>query len=189
MQLTITHDFPRVAARLDELAKGVADRALSSTLNKAAEQGRTQAVRDVTAAYAVRAGYARERIQIRRASFKRGRFQMEVQIRAGNGAKRAANVIAFAARQNKVGVGVKIRRDAPRQTIRGAFIANKGRTVFQRTTNKRLPIKSVQTIDVPQMFNARKVKEHVLRVIRERLPVIAEREINFYVLRFNQKGR
>lgn len=185
MQLTISHDFPRIAAKLAELRDDIANRAQASALNKAADQGKTAAVREIAARYAVKASYARERVSIRRATFKQGRFSMEVQIRAGNGAKRAANVIAFAAKQNKVGVAVKIRRDAPRQTIRGAFIGNKGRTVFRRVGRGRLPIEPVQTIDVPQMFNARKVKDTVVRIIQERLPVIAEREIAFYVLRFN----
>lgn len=183
--LTITDDFPQLASKLDTLKREVADRALASTLNKAADQGKTQAVREIAQRYAVKVGYARERVQIRRASFRRGRFEMEVEIRAGNGRKRAANVIAFGARENKAGVAVKIRRDGPRRTIVGAFIGNKGRTVFRRTGDKRLPIEPVQTIDIPQMFNARKVKDHVLRVLRDRLPAIAEREIAYYVMRFN----
>lgn len=185
MELSIKTDFANVAAKLDTLSADVANRAQASMLNKAADQGKTQAVREVTAEYAVKASYARDRIRIKRASFKQGRFEMTVTIDAGNGRKRAANVIAFAARENKLGVGVKIRRNAPRKTIRGAFIGNKGRTVFIREGKDRLPIKPVQTIDVPQMFNARKVKAKVLDVIRRQLPVIAEREIAYYVQRFN----
>lgn len=183
--LTMSHDFPGVARQLDALRDDVATKAQARILNRAGEQGKTASVREIARRYAVSASFARDRIRLSRATFKGGRFFMTVVIQAGDGKHRAANVIHFAAKENKVGVSVKVRRDGPRRTIPGAFIGNKGRTVFIRTGSKRLPIKSVQTIDIPQMFNARKVKDTVLRVIRERLPAIAEREIAFYVARFN----
>jgi hypothetical protein len=183
--LSLSHDFPRVAAKLDALAKEIANPAQASILNKAADQGKTASVREISSEYAVSAKYARDRIAIKRASFRNGRLEMSVVIQAGNGRKRAANVIAFTARQTKKGLTVKIKRTEGRKVIKGAFIGNKGRTVFRRKGKDRLPIEPVQTIDVPGMFNARRIKTTVLEVIKARLPDIAEREIAFYVRRFN----
>jgi hypothetical protein len=185
MQLSLSHDFPRVAAKLDQLRDDIANRAQASMLNKAGDQGKTASVREISQEYAVSAKYARDRITVSRATFKQGRYEMEVTIRAGNGRKRAANVIAFSARKTSRGLTVKIKRTEGRKVIKGAFIGNKGRTVFERVGAKRLPIKPVQTIDVPQMFNARRIKGRILQVIMDRLPGIADNEIAFYVKRFN----
>lgn len=71
----------------------------------------------------------------------------------------------------------QIRRDGVPQRIRGAFIGNAGRTVFRRTGRGRLPIESVQTLDVTRMFAAKRVVEPVLKRIRDELPIEIERAI------------
>lgn len=182
--LSISHDFAQVARKLDQLSRDVAERAQASALNKAIDQGKTQMVREISQGYAVTASYVRGRLRVKRASFRQGRFAMSVTL-DGTSNKRAANVIAFTARQTARGLTVKIRRDGPRKHIAGAFIGNKGRTVFKREGKDRLPIEPVQTIDVPQMFNARRIKARVLQVIKDRLPAIAEHEIAYFVMRFN----
>jgi len=70
----------------------------------------------------------------------------------------------------------KIKRGGAK-TIKGAFIGNKGRTVFRRTGKARLPIEPVQTIGVPGMFKTRRVNERVLARIRKELPVEMERAV------------
>jgi len=66
-----------------------------------------------------------------------------------------------------------IKRGAEK-TIKGAFIGNRGRTVFKRTGKARLPIEPVQTIGVPGMFNTRRINERVIARIRKELPVEME---------------
>ena len=80
---------------------------------------------------------------------------------------------------------VKVKRGSTKP-LPGAFIGNKGRTVFRRVGKKRLPIEPVQTIDVAQMFNTRRINEVVLATINARLPEIFEREAAFYLQRFNR---
>jgi hypothetical protein len=65
--------------------------------------------------------------------------------------------------------------------IKGAFIGNQGRTVFRRVGKERLPINAVQTIYVPQMFNTGRIKDVVVKLMREKFPVIFEREAKFYL--------
>ena len=65
--------------------------------------------------------------------------------------------------------------------IRGAFIGNKGRTVFIRTTDKRLPIQALQTIDVGQMFNQKRINARVVAAINTKFPELFARESKFFL--------
>jgi hypothetical protein len=134
----------------------------------------------------VKAGFVRERLRIGRASFKQGAFGVTASL-SGTG-KISANVIAFGAKKVSTGVSVKIKKAGGRKIITGAFIGNKGRTVFKRVGDKRLPIKAVATINVPQMFNQKRINAAVVAAIKDRFPTIFEREAKFYVARFNAKG-
>ena len=93
----------------------------------------------------------------------------------------------IAAVLTKAGLSVKIRRNGGRKVLKQGFIGNKGRTAFERVGKARLPIKPLQTIDVPQMFNTKRINAKVVALIRERFPAIAEREVRFYLQRFNAK--
>lgn len=186
MQISIKTNFPDVQRRLDALHADVRTKATVSAVNKTIDQARTQMIREITSEYAVKAGYVRERLRIGRASFRQGAFNIEASL-SGTG-KRSANVIAFGARQVGRGVSVKIKKVGGRKIITGAFIGNKGRTVFKRVGAARLPIKAVSTIDVPQMFNKRRINAAVIAAIKARFPTIFEREAKFYVSRFNGRA-
>ena len=51
----------------------------------------------------------------------------------------------------------------------------------QLLTESRLPITAVQTIDVPQMFNQRRINAAVVRTMLARFPAIFEREASFAI--------
>jgi hypothetical protein len=184
MRLTITTNFPEVQRAIDQLRTDIGDKVTSRALNRTIEQARTQMVREIKSTYAVTAAYVRERLRIKRATFRAGRLGLSAELIGGDGRRRAANVIRFTARQGLKGVTVKIRRDKPRKTIVGSFIANKGRTVFRRTSPKRLPIEPVQTIDIPQMFNARRINRAVTSAINGKFPAIFKREMQYALSRF-----
>ena len=93
---------------------------------------------------------------------------------------------------------VKVKRGQTRK-LPGAFIGNKGRTVFERISGTTMPsrskyrgthaekIKPVQTIDVAQMFNTRRINAAVVRAIERRLPTIFAREVQFLLQRQSAK--
>jgi hypothetical protein len=85
-------------------------------------------------------------------------------------------------------VSVKVKRSGARKVISGAFVGNKGRTVFTRVGKPRLPIKPVQTIDVPQMFNVKHINAAVVKAIERKFPQIFEREMRFALQQFG-RGR
>jgi hypothetical protein len=209
MEIQITTNFPSVSARLARLQQDVGNRALASAVNKTLALARTQMTREITQEFAVSAGYVRDRLRIRRATARGGRLTIEGSLIGGGvrGRKRSANIIAFveksvtlaeARKRAKAGTRralfVKIKRKGGKKLLEGkyghgAFIGNKGRTVFEREGDKRLPIRPVQTIDVAQMFNTRRINDAVVRLMRQRFGGIFDNEARVFIARFNQGGR
>ncbi|MCE2918017.1 MAG: phage tail protein [Rubrivivax sp.] len=199
MQLSIKTNFPDVQRQLEGLRKDVATKATGRSLNRTMEQARTQMVRRITAEYDIKAGKVREKLRINRARLTGGLLELEASLESQTkGGRRSVNVINFSPRKVAGGVTIKVRRNGQRRLIRGAFIANKGRTVFARQEGTRMrsrrwggqhgeQIEPVQTIDVPQMFNARKIREAVLAAIRARFPVIFQREVAFELSRWGAR--
>ncbi|MCC2673064.1 MAG: hypothetical protein K0R58_11 [Ramlibacter sp.] len=200
---------------LDQLHLDVRDRAAVSAVNKAIAKGQTRMVRVISREYNVTAGYVRERLRIERAKFVRGKAVIAAALVGGGsrGAKRSANLIVFTERSTslaqakkrmKAGEGgtyklgsttvskalelrFKIKRGSAPKVIKGAFIGNQGRTVFIREGSARLPIKALSTIDVPQMFNTRRLNDEVVRSIEQDFPGIFEHEVKFFTDRFNAR--
>lgn len=194
--LTIKHNFPEVQRQLNQLRADIGKHATARALNRTIESARTDMSREIRKTYTVSTSYVRERLAIRRATFKAGRFAMTAELR-GTG-KRSANVIAFLEKSATLAEGrkrkkaegkrpelrFKIKRVGGKQVIRGAFIGNKGRTVFQRTGPGRKDIEPVQTVSVAQMFNAQRVNDAVTRAMVKKFPGIFEREVRFYTAKF-----
>lgn len=199
VQLSVKTNFPAVMASLDRLQADVASKALASAVNRTLEQARTAMGREIVAEYAVSAAYVRARLRLRRATSKRGAFSIEGSLIGGDGKRRAANIVAFLEkfvgrgeikRRRKAGtiadLFFKIKRKGGKKSHKGAFLGNKGRTVFERVGKGRLPIKPVQTIDVPQMFNQRRINRVVVKFMEQKFPLIVDREVAFFVDRFNR---
>lgn len=74
-------------------------------------------------------------------------------------------------------LGFLIKRGGGLKGINGAFLGNKGRTVFERVGKGRLPIKPVQVIGYSQMFNSRKINRRVMSKVRAELPIEIDRAI------------
>ena len=186
MRLTIKTNFPDVQRAIDNLSADIADKVTARAVNRTVEQARTAMVKEIRSTYAVTASYVRDRLRIKRASFKAGQFGIRAELIGGDGKRRSANVINFGARQTLKGVSIKVRRDRPRSVSKSAFIGNKGRTVFRRTGTTRLPIDPVRTIDIPQMFNAKRVNRAVIAAMQAKFPAIFKREMEYALSRFGK---
>lgn len=188
LRLSIETDFKGVQQSLARLRADVAQQATARALNRTADIAKTAMSREIREEFNLSKAKVDAKLSIRRATFKAGRLGLEAVLssRDPSGKRRAINIINFGARQIKAGLSYKIKRSGGRQVKADAFIGNKGRTAFYRPTSKRLPIKPLQTIDVPQMFNTRRINAKVVALIRRRFPDIAQREIAFYVARFNR---
>ena len=198
MQISIKTNFPQVQKALDQLREDIADKATARAINRTMEQAKTDMGREIRKEFVLTADEVRAQLRVVRASFKGGRLFIQAALIGGRPKGRSLNLIRFVeqkagkrelakrkkAEGEKPQLRFKIKRAGGAQVIPGAFIGNKGRTVFIRQGPKRLPVKALRTIDVAQMFNARRINSVVTSKIREKFPVIFAREAAFYLRKF-----
>jgi hypothetical protein len=213
MQLVVKSNFPEVQRQLEQLHADVRDRALVRAINRTVEPARPEMAREIAREFNVTVSKAREALRINRASFRNGKLRIEASLESPAKRGRSLNLINFveksvsfaqAARRRKGGEGgtyrfggatvaksfelrFKIKRGGPWKVIPGAFIANDGRTVFKRVGDARLPIKALQTVDIAQMFNAKRINDRVRKGMVDRFPGIFAHEAKFYTERFNAR--
>ena len=198
MRLSLQTNFPVVDRMLGRLSDEVASKALPSATNKTMAQASTMMRREITREFNVKGDYVRDRLRVKRAVYRRGVFAVEAELIGGDGKRRSANLIRFLERQTTLAqarsrakkgtldqLHFQIRKAGGKQIVRGAFIGNKGRTVFIREGKARTPIKPVRTIDVSQMFNAKRINTKVLEFIRAKFPQVFESEVRHFTRRFN----
>lgn len=187
MKLTLQDNFVDVQRQLDALQKDIREQVLVRSINTTLAQGQTRMAKEISSEFNIGSREVKARMQVLKANYRAGLFRVEGTLQVTNKRGRSLNLINFGAKQTKDGVSVKILRTGGRKVVRGAFIANQGRTVFQRVGATRLPIKAVQTIDVPQMFNTKRVNRIVVQLLQDKFPEVFEREAKFYTDRFNKR--
>ena len=190
VMLTIKTDFQGVQNRLNQISADLQKRVIPAALNKTIAKANTSMVREITSTYNIKAVDVRARLRVIRATKDFKKWKAILDPFAGGKRGRALNVIKFAEkkitlaegrRRAKAGTAdqlrFQIKKTGGKKTIQGAFIGNKGRTIFERTGDARLPIKPVTTIDVPQMFNTRRINAVVVKRINDELAIELDRAI------------
>lgn len=190
--INIRNNFPEVAARLNSLPEQIGNRAMVRALNQTMTQGKTEMARRISSEYRITVGKAKERLAVDRAVARGSSLRFRAVLSATKRGKgRSMNLIAFlnkarlgkaaARRAGTAGLAgqlqFQIKRAGGKKVIKGAFVANAGRTVFIRTGKERLPIKALSTIDVPQMFNSKRIHGAVRQVILDKFPANFQREL------------
>jgi len=83
--------------------------------------------------------------------------------------------------QKALQVQFQIKRSGGKKVIPGAFIATNKRTggtaVFIREGKGRYPIKTLTTIDIPQMFNTRRINQVVRQVMLDKFSSNFDRDL------------
>lgn len=190
-KISIRHNFPDVARSMERLADDVGNKAMVRALNTTINQGKAEMARDISKEFRISVSTAKERLSVTKAIMRTGAIRFEAKLEATKKGKgRSMNLIAFetgtltkrtakkAGRAGAAGqLGFQILRGGGRKVIPGAFVGNKGRTVFIREGKGRTPIKALNTIDVPQMFNTKRVNQVVRRVMIERFGENFKREL------------
>jgi len=189
MKFTISHNFPEVMRDLDRLQEDVAKRATASAINRTMEQARTAMSREIRQEFNISAGKVNQSLRITKATLSGGLYRLQAVLESPTQRGRSLNLINFAARQTSKGVTVKVKKGGARKLIPGAFIANDGRTVFKRVGKARLPIKALQTVDVAQMFNTKRINAKVVAFMQAKFPEVFAREAAYFTNRFNSRGR
>jgi len=190
--ISVRNNFPAVAAKLDRLSLDVGNKAVVRAINKTIDQGKTQMARQISREFRVSVGTAKDRLKVYKASARGGAFRFVATLEATKrGPGRSMNLIAFvtkgmvskasskrSGRTDLAGqLQFQIKRGGGKKAIKGAFVGNQGRTVFIRTGKDRLPIKALNTIDIGQMFNTRRVNKVVKQVMLDKFPANFEREL------------
>lgn len=185
MKLSITTNFPDVQRALYGLHADIRDKAMASALNKTTAQAKTSMSKEIRAEFVLPAAKVAQALRVNRARPSGRSVILEASLESPTKRGRSLNLAAFAARRTAKGVSFKVRRDGGRKTIPGSFLINGGKTVMIRVGKERLPIKALQTIDVAQMFNTKRINARVVRFIESKLPAIFANEARFFTARFN----
>jgi hypothetical protein len=195
MQVTVSANFTGLQRKLDQLSGSLQQRVAPAALNKVGPKARTAMVRQITSEFNIRQDEVRSRLRLKKAT--RGADDWFVILDPFASRRRkgtSINLIRFveksvtlaeAKRRKKTGtvnqLYFKIKKRGKRVTLSGAFIATNKRTggtaVFTRVGKERLPIQPKQTIDIPQMFNTKRIQAEVIKVIERELPIEFNRAI------------
>ena len=186
-----------VQARLSTLSSGMQAKVIGPAINKVAEKARAEIARAIPETYAVKPAEVRSSIRLSKA--RSGSLQATIEV-FGSARKvgRSLNLIHFLAAAQIAGKAVKVRgarankkqlaalqnqlgfmikRGGGLKTIPGAFVGNKGRTIFIRTGKARLPIEPVQVIGFSQMFASNRIRDRILAKINADLVIEVDRSL------------
>lgn len=192
MTINIRNNFPEVAAKLNRIAEDVGHKAMVRALNTTVAQGKIEMARKISQEFRISVSAAKDRLAVRRASVRGGELRFQAFLEATRRGKgRSMNMIAFvngkvskasAKRQGNAALArqlqFQIKRSGGRKVIPGAFIGNDGRTMFIRTGKARLPIKAVNTIDIPQMFMTKRIHGVVVDMLVRKFTANFNRELS-----------
>ena len=132
--IDISSNIERVTKELTDIERKVLPQTISTSLNKTGRTLFKEIKRDIAKDTGLKQKEVAERMSLE----KSNRSTLFISIRMRG---RWFNLIRFKAKQFKK--GVKARAWGESKLYRGAFIANKGRTVFARISKARLPIKAL----------------------------------------------
>lgn len=189
--MDVRHNISDAAGKMTRLAKDLQDKAVTRSLNKTAQQGKTQAGREIKDHYQISTRVISKYITLKRA----GRGSMQAVIRAEG---KPLPMLAFNARQNGRGTDVQIK--GRRITVPHAFIVtlksgHKGvfarggyKGSFERTGEqfgrfdfgkRRETINELFTFSVPQGFSKKVVLEQIIKRVNQQFPKVLAQEINY----------
>jgi len=198
VKIDIRTDFSAALRTLDGLSDKERRTAIARTLNRIGEQTKVAAVREIGRDFNLPRGDIVPLVRMRRASIS-AKGELAVTVFAANRRGRSLNVVRFVEKFVTLAMARRRRKDKTLNRLRVQikrgggrkilgtpdwaaglpFIATaKGGTfVAARTGKKRLPIRAVQTIDVAQMFNTKRINAALLRDIRSKFPAELNRQL------------
>lgn len=188
-----------VQGLLQRFPETVRGEILQPALNKTLDKARAEIARALPQEFHVKAAEVRSSLRLTRA--RSGRLEASIDL-FGSPRKRgrSLNLIHFLAAVQGAGqarnvrgtrlsrrdlrglqgqLGFLIRRGAGLKQIPGAFLANRGRTIFRRTNqdDPRSAIEPVQVVGYSQMFASQRISERVKAKLRADLPGEVARSI------------
>jgi hypothetical protein len=151
----VSLDIKNAMKALNEVQRAVIPQAASAALNRVATSARRVAVDTIRKETNIKAGAVRKYVTVS----KSNKSTLTATIRAS---KYAPNLINFGARETKKGVSANAW--SKRKIYRGAFIGNKGRTVFIRQDYKAPAGKRGRRAGANRTISQHTRKAHTRRV-------------------------
>lgn len=190
LKVNVRADFSAINQKLKSLSSDIERKVIPAALNKVGAKAKVEMSRAIADEFNLPRSEINSRLKLTRAGRKFTQWLVQLDPFASRRFGRSLNLIRFmekkvtlaeGKRRKKAGtqnqLHFQIKKAGGKKIITGAFIGNKGRTVFVRQSDARLPIKALSTIDVPQMFNTRLIRSRVEERIRKELVVEFDRAI------------
>lgn len=188
------------------------DRALQMAINKTTQKGRAEVNRAVLEKYAITASDVQNSVIVSPAHKMQAVAMATISIfgspsRRGRSMNMIRFLATFAGRSTRSGkakareikalgerLGFRITKTGGLKSIAGAFVGNKGRTVFNRVEGKYMgsrtgatkhsqQIAPVQVIGVSQMFNSRMIRGRVMAKISDDFEIELGRAVSALIAR------
>ena len=210
MAITVKNNFPEIARQLKLLEKEIADKALRSTVNKAAAKGRTIAIREITKTYNIKRVKVAPEVKLNKATKKVSGIVSTIRVirfRAFNARQFLETKVSLAQARRRKKAGTQrdllfnVKRSTGFQPITGSFIAqgrNSGAIVFKRIpgtvwakrkryagTKHAERITGVSSIGIASMFSSKKVNIATIATVNNEFPRIFNKELEFFLKKFN----
>lgn len=186
-----------VQRKLAGMQRDMQAKVLQPAINKVADKARAEINRAIPQEFNVKASEVRNAIDVRKA--RTGKLEAVITVFGSTSKRgRSLNMIHFLAAVQAAGQAIKVRGAKGKRSelkalqqqlgflikkggglkkIQGAFVGNKGRTIFVREGRDRLPIKPLQVIGFSQMFNTKRINRRVMDKINQELPIEVDRAI------------
>lgn len=174
IQFNIKSDVEKLTRTLTADQRKVIPKVINTTINKIATTVRKEAVKTISKETGFKAKDLRDKMFL-----KRSRPATLTAVIDASG--KFSNLIRFKARQTRRGVSAAPWRR--RKVFGSAFIGNKGRTVFVRTTKSRLPVRPLFGPAIPREFLRDKMLKIYQEVGAKRFREIFPRELKFRLSR------
>lgn len=164
------------ASRLLSTVPGGVEKALVSSLNRAATMGKTQAVREVTARYTAKAGEVRNTMSMKRAS--RSRLDAEI---VSSGPVLGLSHYRYSPRRDTTGanrkrVRVAVKREGGLKPLGSAFVWQ-GK-LMERQGKARVPIQKMVGPSVPSIMSNPAIVDAMVEKSEENVVKRLEHEVN-----------
>jgi len=174
ININVKADITQVQRFLDKEGRKAVNKAATRSLNRTVKQVNASAAKRISKIIGLKVKDVKDKLIIFKASHRKLTAVIEA-------TGKAMNLIRFGAKQVKKGVSAKAW--GKRKVYKGAFIANKGKTVFKRTSSNRLPIKPVYGPDIPHTFIDEEVQKEMETTANKRWPINFSQDLKYYLSR------
>jgi hypothetical protein len=157
----------------------IVEQSLQRALQLAATKTRTRISKEVRVTYNIKAGAIGKNVALRR--LPEGRLLLYTGPLIGLDKFGARGKNVKTAHGKRRGVTVQVKKTAARKLVKGGFVGGKGKVIFKRTGESRLPIKRLFGPAIAQMVANQAVIDDALLLTGEDMAVEFNRQMEVHL--------